>query len=763
MATFSTLANGHLLRGYYSFVEDFLRNSESATIVHGANFGNGWIKTKTKNGWEWLPLTRARFTADKTPTGNIDSGLIGDRIYLQTGGDTKNANTKLRDTTSLTAAERKPPRDLPAPFRPNVGDSATTTPSMRVLAYNIKHGRGNDGKVDLERIARVIRRLNPDVVALQEIDNKATRSGKVDEAERLGELTGLRHHAFGRFMDFQGGGYGMAIISRYPLSDVTDLRLPDGAEPRTSLVVTVDAPNPFRFASVHFYATEEQRLAQAKTLLEFLDKRQDLPCVIAGDFNSKPDSPVLELFHDWNIPDKGDDHFTFSSDKPRVEIDFILHRPSTAFAVQEIDVIDEPIASDHRPVTADLDVVPQTPTRWWKGNLHTHSLWSDGNDFPEMIADWYRQRDYHFLALSDHNILSEGPRWMKLSAIESRNGKTALPKYLARFGRDWVETRGSRSDDSFEVRLKPLSEFRTLVESAGEFLMIQSEEITDKGAHINATNIVEVIQPQGGQSVRETIQNNLRAIDEQAKRLGRTIIPHLNHPNLGDKGISAEDLAALVQDEFFEVFNGVDQDGDLGSDRRHSLETLWDITSTLRLSEFGAAPMFGLATDDSHEYHGKKRLSPGRGWIMLRAKFLSPESIVNAMKRGEFYASSGVVLNRVEFDKTNKTLHIEIEPDGDAEFTTKFIGTPTDFDKKTTQRRDKEGNAIEGTLDYSADVGKVFATEKGHNVSYQMTGGELYIRATITSSKAPADPTSESPFAKAWTQPVGWRARRTTD
>ena len=308
---------------------------------------------------------------------------------------------------------------------------------------------------------------------------------------------------------------------------------------------------------------------------------------------------------------------------------------------------------------------------------------------------------------------------MKLTAIESRNGKTALPKYLARFGKDWVETRGNRGDGSFEVRLKPLSEFRTLVESAGEFLMLQSEEITDKGAHINATNIAEVIEPQGGESVRETIQNNLRAIDEQSKRLGRTIIPHLNHPNLGDKGISAEDLAALVQDEFFEVFNGVDQDGDLGSDRRHSLETLWDITSTLRLSELSAAPMFALATDDSHEYHGKKRLAPGRGWIMLRAKFLSPESIVNAMKQGDFYASSGVVLKNVEFDETSKTLHIEIEPNGDAKFTTQFIGTPTKFETTTTQREDKEGNAVEGTLDYSADVGKVFATEKGHKaVSY---------------------------------------------
>ncbi|MFC1757968.1 endonuclease/exonuclease/phosphatase family protein [Planctomycetota bacterium] len=630
---------------------------------------------------------------------------------------------------------------------------------MRVLAYNIKHGRGNDGKVDLERTASVIRRLHPDVVALQEIDNKATRSGKIDEAKRLGELTGLKYHAFGRFMDFQGGGYGMAIISKYPLSDVTDLRLPEGAEPRTSLIATVNAPQPFRLASVHFYATEPQRLAQAKTLLEFLDDRQDLPCIIAGDFNSKPDSPVLKLFSDWNIPDKGDDHFTFSSDKPKIEIDFILHRPDTAFVVREIDVIDEPIASDHRPLIADLSVVPERQARWWKGNLHTHSLWSDGNDFPEMIADWYRQRGYHFLAISDHNVLSEGPRWMKLTAIESRNGKTALPKYLARFGKDWVETRGKRSDGSFEVRLKPLSEFRTLVESAGEFLMIQSEEITDKGAHINATNIAELIQPQGGKSVRETIQNNLRAIDAQAKRLGRTIIPHLNHPNLGDEGISAEDLAALVQDEFFEVFNGVDQDGDLGSDRRHSLETLWDITSTLRLSEFGAAPMFALATDDSHEYHGKTRLAPGRGWIMLRAKFLSSESIVNAMKRGDFYASSGVLLNRIEFDRSSKTLSIEIEPDGDAEFTTQFIGTPVTFDKTTTQRKDEEGNAVEGTLDYSSDVGKVFANEKGLKVRYQLTGDELFVRAAITSNKAPDSPTSESPLEKAWTQPIGWRAR----
>ena len=641
-------------------------------------------------------------------------------------------------------------------------DQRSRSTHLRVLAYNIKHGRGNDGLVDLERTAAVIRRLQPSVVALQEVDNGVARSGNIDEAKRLAELTGLNHHAFGSFFDYQGGEYGMAILSRYPLRNVTNLRLPGGAEPRTALIATVAAPNPFRLVSVHFYQTEEERLAQSQTLLDHLDETPDLPCIIAGDFNSRPDSPVLKLFADWHVPDKGKDHFTFSSDKPKSEIDFIMFRPDPAFISQGIDVVDEPIASDHRPLTLDLSVLPTSPDRWFKGNLHTHSLWSDGNDFPEMIADWYRQHGYQFLALSDHNILSEGEKWMKLTDIESRKAKDALPKYLERFGKDWVETRGNRSEGTFEVRLKPLSEFRTLVESNGRFLMIQSEEITDSGVHINATNIGEVIEPQGGDSIQDKIRNNLRAVDAQAKRLGRVIIPHLNHPNLGDSGISAEELAALVQDEYFEVFNGVDQDGDLGSDRRHSLETLWDITSTLRISKFRASPMFGLATDDSHQYHGQKRLSPGRGWIMLRAKHLSPESIVNAMKRGDFYASSGVELNTVSFDTATKTLNIEIEPDGDAVFETRFIGTPIEFDHSTTQRVDKDGKPVEGTLDYSDDVGKVFATKTGLSVSYQLTGKELYVRATITSNKAPDNPSSESPLKKAWTQPFGWRSQLTT-
>lgn len=397
--------------------------------------------------------------------------------------------------------------------------------------------------------------------------------------------------------------------------------------------------------------------------------------------------------------------------------------------------------------------------RWYKGNLHTHSLWSDGDDFPEMIALWYREHGYHFLALSDHNILSQGMKWMPLTKIESRGGRDALPKYKARFAEGWVQTRGSSEEGNLEVRLKPLDEVRAVVESAGEFLMIPSEEITDKHAHINATNILNVVEPQPGASIRETIQNTFRALHAQSTETGRIILPHLNHPNLGDKGIRAEDLASLLQDEFFEVWNGVEGDGDLGSERRHSLEALWDIVSTLRISEYNAPPIFGLATDDSHDYHGEPRSAPGRGWIMVRSRWLTPESILESMKAADFYASTGVELERLEFDEANGTLSIQIKPDGDAEFTTQFIGTPIEYDATTRKRSITGSDEVVETLDYSADVGMVFKTVTGHSATYQLTGKELYVRATITSSKPPATPTQESPYQKAWTQPVGWKSR----
>ena len=348
MATFSTLASGHLLRGYYSFIEDFRRDFASAEQPRRAQFANGWALVDDA----WTPLTTARFTADQTPTNNIDAGHANQQFFLATGGDTQNENVRLRSKFALPEAQRMPPLDLPDAF----GDGSAKTPRVRVLAYNIKHGRGNDGQVQLARTASVIRRLNPEIVTLQEVDNRVERSGQVDQPAALSQLTGLPHHAFGPFFDYQGGEYGMAILSRLPIRESTNLKLPKGAEYRTSLIaqIALAADEALTVSSVHFYQTAEERLAQAQTLLDYLHQ-QPGATVIAGDYNSRPGSPVLKLFENgWHIPDKGTDRFTFPSDKPDREIDFAMLRRDSSWSVDRIDVVDESIASDHRPLVLEL-------------------------------------------------------------------------------------------------------------------------------------------------------------------------------------------------------------------------------------------------------------------------------------------------------------------------------------------------------------------------------------------------------------------------
>jgi hypothetical protein len=111
VVTFSTLTKGELLRGYYSFVEDFRRDRVSTTKARRAVFGNGWVKAKAG---EWEPLAKARFTGDSNPATNIDAGPAAGGFFLATGGATENKTTKLRDVMARPAAGAKPPADLPA-------------------------------------------------------------------------------------------------------------------------------------------------------------------------------------------------------------------------------------------------------------------------------------------------------------------------------------------------------------------------------------------------------------------------------------------------------------------------------------------------------------------------------------------------------------------------------------------------------------------------------------------------------------------------
>ncbi len=228
--------------------------------------------------------------------------------------------------------------------------------TLRILAYNIKHGLGMDGAIDLQRIARVINDLQPDVVTLQEVDSAVERTSGVDQTTLLGELTGMRS-VFGTFFDYQGGRYGMALLSKYPFISYTNHLLPKGVEHRAALAgrIRVGEGGPeVVVVGIHLVWTGDERYSQAARLIEiFKDERA--PVILAGDFNSTPDSDVMALLRGaWHIPDKGDDHFTFPSDAPDREIDYIVYRPRDRFDIVEHRVIDEPMASDHRPLLLEL-------------------------------------------------------------------------------------------------------------------------------------------------------------------------------------------------------------------------------------------------------------------------------------------------------------------------------------------------------------------------------------------------------------------------
>lgn len=229
-------------------------------------------------------------------------------------------------------------------------------PSFRILSYNIHHGEGMDGITDLERIAALIRDIDPDLVALQEVDSVVERTGGVDQATVLGELTGMTP-VFGEFMPYQGGKYGMALLSAWPIIQTGNIRLPDGDEPRTALSAIVASPasgRELRLVGIHFYRTEAERLAQAQQLEAHLSD-ETRPTILAGDFNSEPGGTVMEwLAERWHIVPKGADNLTFSSFDPVKEIDFILLRPKKSFEVTRHELLDEPVISDHRPVVIEL-------------------------------------------------------------------------------------------------------------------------------------------------------------------------------------------------------------------------------------------------------------------------------------------------------------------------------------------------------------------------------------------------------------------------
>ncbi len=237
--------------------------------------------------------------------------------------------------------------------------------TLKVMSYNIHHCNPPslpEGQIDVPAIAKVINDAQVDLVALQEVDVNTERSGKGrNQARELAQLTGM-HFYFVKAIDHQGGDYGVAVLSKFPLLDSLHLPLPlpEGVkgEPRTVAAIKVRLPGGKKiwFASTHLDLKEETRLFQSDIIIKRLGSLKE-PVILAGDFNAVPTSRVISLLDQTFTRTCINDCLPTSPHiNPRNTIDFIMFTKPKRISSVKTSVIEETYASDHRPVVADLIV-----------------------------------------------------------------------------------------------------------------------------------------------------------------------------------------------------------------------------------------------------------------------------------------------------------------------------------------------------------------------------------------------------------------------
>ena len=298
--------------------------------------------------------------------------------------------------------------------------------------------------------------------------------------------------------------------------------------------------------------------------------------------------------------------------------------------------------------------------RWYKGNTHTHTLNSDGDSTPDDVVRWYREHGYQFLVLTDHNFLT------------SVDGLNAL-------------------------------------HGAGErFLVVKGEEVTDRFAdfslHINGLDVGREVPPQGGKSVVDVLQRNVDAIRKEGG------VPHINHPNFR-WSITADELRQVQNNKLFEIYNGHPEVNNAGGGGVPGLEEVWDAILTKGVL------LYGIAVDDAHVFKqpGNPAVAgPGRGWVMVRAPRLESRALLDAMERGDFYASTGVTLR--SYDVSRQRIAVEVQVTGTSRYRIQFIGAG----------------------------GRVLSEVAGPVAAYDIKGDEGYVRARVL----------ESNGRVAWMQPV---------
>lgn len=239
---------------------------------------------------------------------------------------------------------------------------------LRVMSYNIHVGVGMDKRQDLARIAEVIRRERPDLVGLQEVDRGVERTGRVDEIRELARLTGMEY-AFAHNLDYQGGQYGVAVLSRFPILSVDHRRYLNRRERERRGFIRVEVEAGGRrvnFVTTHLdYQQDDGRLYETEQLLRALEGVEG-PLVVTGDFNDEPEGSAYRLMlrsgfadawarvHGVAAAAEGEG-FTYPADKPSKRIDYVFYRDDGRTKA-EAAAVGRTQASDHLPLSVVLSL-----------------------------------------------------------------------------------------------------------------------------------------------------------------------------------------------------------------------------------------------------------------------------------------------------------------------------------------------------------------------------------------------------------------------
>jgi endonuclease/exonuclease/phosphatase family metal-dependent hydrolase len=248
----------------------------------------------------------------------------------------------------------------------NTASGSKDKSTLRIMSYNLHHcnppSKEKEGLIDVDAIAKAIALQKPDLVALQEVDVNTKRSGNINEAVLLATKLKMNFY-FGKAIDHDGGDYGVAILSRFPLSNQQTFMLPKNsdakAEQRVLAIATAEiAKGVFiRFASTHLDAQrpEENRILQAKEINRLTEK-ETLPLIVAGDLNADPSSESIKIFDSAYARTCSNCGFTIPVINPRKTIDHIGFKKGNPFQVISHEVIPERYASDHFPILAVLEL-----------------------------------------------------------------------------------------------------------------------------------------------------------------------------------------------------------------------------------------------------------------------------------------------------------------------------------------------------------------------------------------------------------------------